>query len=101
MDNLYKPFVLYDVKTQFGKYGVSGDDWIPGRKGTGNIEGGYKSDGAKSNQTHPMNHTTGKTYVMEEEFNSDYAPDYTAKKDGSMTEGVPSKGEVNRDGGYD
>lgn len=58
-------------------------------------------DGAKSNQTHPMNHTTGKTYVMEEEFNSDYAPDYTAKKDGSMTEGVPSKGEVNRDGGYD
>ena len=51
MDNLYKPFVLYDVKTQFGKYGVSGDDWIPGRKGTGNIEGGYKSDGAQSNQS--------------------------------------------------
>ena len=58
-------------------------------------------DGVKSNQTHPMNHTTGKTYVMQEEFNSDYAPDYTSKKDGSMTEGVASKGEVNRDGGYD
>ena len=51
MDNMYKPFVLYDVKTQFAKYGVSGDDWIPGKKGTGNIKGGYKSDGAQSNQS--------------------------------------------------
>ena len=29
MDNIYKPFVLYDVKTQFAKYGVSGDSWTP------------------------------------------------------------------------
>ena len=29
MDNMYKPFVLYDVKTQFAKYGVSGDSWTP------------------------------------------------------------------------
>ena len=29
MDNMYKPFVLYDVKTQFAKYGVSSDSWTP------------------------------------------------------------------------
>ncbi len=34
-DNLYKPFVLYDVKTQFGRYGISGDDWTPDKKGSG------------------------------------------------------------------
>ena len=29
MDNMYKPFVLYDVRTQFAKYGVSSDSWTP------------------------------------------------------------------------
>ena len=58
-------------------------------------------DGVKSNQTHPMNHQTGKTYVMNKEFNSDYANQYTMKKDGQHQDGVPFKGELNKDGGYD
>ena len=34
-DNLFKPFVLYDVKTEFSKYGISGESWSPEKKGSG------------------------------------------------------------------
>ena len=35
MDNMYIPYVLYDVKTGFGKYDISGDSWTPTKKGSG------------------------------------------------------------------
>ena len=35
MDNMYIPYVLYDVKTGFGKYDISGDSWNPTKKGSG------------------------------------------------------------------
>ena len=38
---------------------------------------------------------------MNKEFNSDYANQYTMKKDGQHQDGVPEKGELNKDGGYD
>ena len=34
--NFYQSFVLYDVKTQFAESGVSGENWSPKRKGSGN-----------------------------------------------------------------
>jgi len=43
-DNMFKPFVLYDVKTKFSKYGISGENWSPEKKGTGlsNLPADYK-----------------------------------------------------------
>jgi len=43
-DNMFKPFVLYDVKTEFSKYGISGENWSPEKKGTGlsNLPADYK-----------------------------------------------------------
>ena len=34
-DNMIKPFVLYDVRTKFSKYGMSGESWSPEKKGSG------------------------------------------------------------------
>jgi len=34
--NYFQAFVLYDVKTQFAESGVSGENWSPKRKGSGN-----------------------------------------------------------------
>ena len=34
--NFHQSFVLYDVKTQFAESGVSGENWSPKRKGSGN-----------------------------------------------------------------
>ena len=34
-DNYIKPYVLYDVKTSFAEYGISGDSWSPENRGSG------------------------------------------------------------------
>tara|TARA_B100000963_G_scaffold356940_1_gene378088 strand:+ start:168 stop:4115 length:3948 start_codon:yes stop_codon:yes gene_type:complete len=34
-DNMIKPFVLYDVRTKFSEYGISGESWSPEKKGSG------------------------------------------------------------------
>ena len=43
-ENMFKPFVLYDARTKFSEYGISGENWSPEKKGTGlsNLPADYK-----------------------------------------------------------
>jgi len=43
-ENMFKPFILYDARTKFSEYGISGENWSPEKKGTGlsNLPADYK-----------------------------------------------------------